>query len=384
MQMDSHASGGADGRFMNAIEAIYETAVAPERWPHALQAIADVFGDVGSVLTYRRDDGRFGVIVSPTLEAGQEEYNRYWHRYDIRAQRGVERGIFLTHEAVTDRELGLQEELETHPFYTQFLRKLGLRWFASVGISPDPHVFAALSVQRAASKPPFSPQECEMLARLGRHAERSLRLGIRLMESESANAGLRETFNRLGMGLYMLDELGRVVFSNATADRLLGQGLEIDNGRLIAGPDADRAALQDVIAANLRAAPDDLAANPKPLLVQLPHRGSPLAIYVLPLRGSLSPAVEQFMVRARLIVLAIEVKPGAPADPSLVRDLLGLTLGEARVAALVAAGLGPRQASEKLGIAEETTRTVLKRVFSKTGISRQSELAALLSRLIVR
>ena len=37
-------------------------------------------------------------------------------------------------------------------------------------------------------------------------------------------------------------------------------------------------------------------------------------------------------------------------------------------------------AAQKLGISEETTRTVLKRVFTKSGISRQSELAALVAK----
>ena len=39
----------------------------------------------------------------------------------------------------------------------------------------------------------------------------------------------------------------------------------------------------------------------------------------------------------------------AGADPALVRDILGLTLGEARVAALVGSGMAPRAAAEKLG-----------------------------------
>lgn len=380
----SEAREAADRRFVEAVEAIYGTAIAPEQWPAALQSIADVFGDVGTVMTYQRDDGRFGVIVSPRLAAGQEEYNRYWYRHDIRALRGIERGIFLTHEAVTDEDLDLREELDTHPFYTQFLRKFGLRWFGSVGISPDPHVFVALSIQRAASRQPFSADECAVLTRLGRHAEQSLRLGIRLIEAESANVSLRETFNRLGTGLFMLDDLGRIVFSNATADRLLGNGLASDNGRLIADLADDREALGVTIAAALRAAPQDIASNPKPLLLNPSTSGSPLALYVMPMRSMLAPEIDQFMVRARVIVLAIEMKSGEAADPALVRDLFGLTLGEARVAALVAAGLGPREASGKLGIAEETTRTVLKRVFAKTGVSRQSELVALLSRLVLR
>jgi len=60
------------------------------------------------------------------------------------------------------------------------------------------------------------------------------------------------------------------------------------------------------------------------------------------------------------------------------------TLGEAKVAALVGSGAAPRDAAERLGITEETARTVLKRVFSKVGISRQSDLTALLTKLVLR
>ncbi|MDU0959370.1 MAG: helix-turn-helix transcriptional regulator, partial [Bradyrhizobium sp.] len=70
--------------------------------------------------------------------------------------------------------------------------------------------------------------------------------------------------------------------------------------------------------------------------------------------------------------------------PAVIRDVLGLTLGEARVAALVGAGLPPRDAANRLGIAEDTARNVLKRVFQKVGISRQSELVGLLARLVLR
>ena len=39
---------------------------------------------------------------------------------------------------------------------------------------------------------------------------------------------------------------------------------------------------------------------------------------------------------------------------------------------------------ERLGIAEETARSVVKRVFSKVGVSRESELAAMMARLVIR
>jgi DNA-binding CsgD family transcriptional regulator len=82
--------------------------------------------------------------------------------------------------------------------------------------------------------------------------------------------------------------------------------------------------------------------------------------------------------------VAIASKADGPADPAIVRDLLGLTLGEARVAALIGAGLPPREAAGRPGISQETARTALKHVFAKAGVSRQGELVALLARLVLR
>jgi DNA-binding CsgD family transcriptional regulator len=370
-----------DGVFVRAVEAIYATALAPAKWPAALQAIADLFGDVGAVMTYRRVDGRFGVIVSPRLGPGQDEYNSEWYRHDIRAARMIERGLLLSGEVATDSNLGLVEEHDRHPFFTEFLRKYGLRWFAAASISPEPEVDVVISLQRSADKDDYTAQETAMLMRIARHAEQALRLGMRLVEAEAGSAGLRDTFARLNMGIVLLDGAGRIVFSNETASQLLGSALDGAAERLVPGLVADRLALQTAIdaALNTRAGPAS-PPQPRPILLQRPDAKPPVAAYVLPLRTPLSPPVEQFLVRSQAIVLIIELKTGDPADPALVRDLLGLTLGEARVAALIAAGVSPRDAAVRLGISEETSRTVLKRVFIKSGVSRQSELAALISK----
>jgi DNA-binding CsgD family transcriptional regulator len=89
-------------------------------------------------------------------------------------------------------------------------------------------------------------------------------------------------------------------------------------------------------------------------------------------------------MHARALLLAIDPHAGDPPDPGLVRDVLGLTLREARLASFVGIGLRPGQAAEKLGITEETARTALKRVFAKVGVSRQSELAVPLTKLVLR
>ncbi|ARN82934.1 hypothetical protein MCBRY_001628 [Methylocystis bryophila] len=378
----SVGDGVASDSFVAAVEAIYDSATQPSHWARALEMVAGVFGDVGANLIWRRDDGSFGAIVSPSLLPFAEEWNK-WQHADIRAQRVNE--VSARFDVVTDRHLVTAQEVEEHPFYTQFLVPNGFGWLASAAVSPDPGMEVWISIQRAKAKDPFSDEELATLARLGRHAEQSLRLSVRLFDAEVSKLGLADALARVGIGVFALDSLTRVLFSNLAGERLLGDGLKIVNERLFVSASQERKALDSAMERMIRAAPDDAGGAPKPILIHRERLERPLTLYVLPiLARGLDHAAAQFLTHARAIVLVIDPQADAPADPALVRDVLGLTLGEARVAALVGFGLTPRAAAEKLCIGEETARVVLKRVFAKAGVSRQSELTALLTKLVLR
>jgi DNA-binding CsgD family transcriptional regulator/PAS domain-containing protein len=363
-----------------AIRAIYAAALEPTRWPEALQAVASVFGDVGAILIYARDDGTFGVVCSPSLEHCVEEYAADWSDRDTRANRGRERGYFISRDVITDRDVITRAEMDTDPFYSVFLPKHGLRYFACAMVSPDPHVWVGLSIQRTPDRPEYSEPELALAGELGAHVESALRLSIRLMSAELINAGLGAALARLGIGVFALDSLSRVVFANPAAEALLGDGLDLIEGRLRANsPVASR--MDAEIAKAITDKPD--SGKPAPLVIERERSRQPLAVYVMPIPLSGSPA-EQFLAHARALVLVIDPDRDGPPDPALVRDLLGLTLGEARVAALIGSGLPPQEAADKLGVSVETARTVLKRVFQKVGVSRQSELAALMTKLLLR
>jgi len=378
---------GDEGRdaFIAAVEAIYGAAVEYSNWPDALQAIANVFGDVGANLLWVRDDGGFGTVLSPALAPMAEDYEK-WQHQDIRAQHAAENSMLARLDVVTDRHLVTPREIEEHPFYTQFLASNGLRWLAAAKVSPDPRILVWVSVQRSRTKEPFADAELETLARLARHIEQALRLSVKLFDAELSKLALVDALARVGVGVLALDALGRVVFDNPAASALLGDGLVLANGRLSASAADDRKALDAAIRRMIRGAPGDIGCAPKPLMIRRERSAHPLALYLLPIAdsgGDLAMAAP-FLTQTRTIVLVIDPQAGASADPALLRDLLGLTLGEARLAALVGTGLAPKGAAAKLGITESTARAVLKSVFAKTGVSRQSELAALLARLVLR
>ncbi|WP_398473282.1 helix-turn-helix transcriptional regulator, partial [Tardiphaga sp.] len=227
---------------------------------------------------------------------------------------------------------------------------------------------------------PFDAEELKVIAHFGRYVEKSLRLSIQLIDAEVSKIGLAEALANLGMGIFVLDALGRVIFQNQSAEAIMGDTIQLHQQRLLLTSRAENQAFQDAMASTLRAEPVDLLVDPKPILVQRESPQRPLLIYPMSLKPR-SDLNDDFVRRAKAVAIVIEPSAEEPADPALVRDFLGLTLGEARVASLIGSGLAPKEASTRLGIAEETVRTVLKRVFAKTGVGRQAELATLLTRL---
>lgn len=351
-----------------AIDRVYECAMAPSQWPLTLQKVADCFGDVGCILLYSRDDGSYGVIQSPSLDMLVPIYmDGGWNTRDTRAIRTRERGYFFGRDVITDRDVLTDDEIQTDPFYTEFLARFGLKYFAASMVSPDTHTEVALSVQRASGKPAYTDDELSRLAIIGKHVERALRLSIRLLDEGLAKNGLADALTRMDAGVFILDALGRVKFSNAAAEKFVGNGVDIGNDAKL------RFALpHDAAAKTGRGSPLELLPHhQRP--IQIPRQGSsrPLMAYLLPVPQSANPAYD-FLSHARAIVLLID-PAGAPPDPALrsaradAGGIEGRSLGRLRRRAAGCGrearrrrGHGPQGAEKRVrenrGVAPERTR----------------------------
>ena len=115
--------------------------------------------------------------------------------------------------------------------------------------------------------------------------------------------------------------------------------------------------------------------------------GEPSAVLLVV--GSKPPV----MVSARLVALppapmvppehrvALQLVPlsePAPLPPAVLQTLYGLTPSEARLAHALAARRKLADAARESGLSATTARTYLKKIFLKTGTSRQAQLVRLL------
>jgi DNA-binding CsgD family transcriptional regulator/PAS domain-containing protein len=367
--------------FDYALSAIYSAASAPELWPTALDAIAICYNSVGSVLVLSRAEGNWSSIVSPALAAAAKDYDEWGWKLDFCMARARERSIIEPDTFYTDRRLATPEEIRTHPYYTKFRTPHGLGPFLAGIILPDADVFAVLSVQGQVTRAPFTDEEIESFAGLARHIERALMLTVKLLEAEARSETFAEVLSRLSCGVFLLDDNQDIVFANKAARRMLGCALTQVSARL-----AVRSPQRKVIEEAISMAASNTGLSKPMVPVLLPDGGTAgvIALYVMPFGQTVPSAVRETFLAARVLILAMKHDPAQPADPLIVRDLLGLSQGEARLASLIGTGKSPREAAKQIGITEESARTVLKRVFLKTNTSRQSELAALLSRLTLK
>ena len=364
-----------------ALHAIYAAAAAPDTWPAALDAIATCYDSAGTVLILSRAQGHWSSIVSPGLASAAKDYDDWGWKLDFCMVRAREQAITEPDAFFTDRRLATLEEIGTHPYFTRFRALHGLGPFLSGQLLSDVGVFAALSLQGRANRAPFTEVEVESFTCIARHVERALMLTVKLLEAEVLSNTFAEALSKLSCGVLLLDANRDPVFANKAAQRMLGALLPLKAADS-AMKSPQRKLVEEAVAA--AASSTGMSKPPVPVLLPASARGRVIALYVMPFGQAVPSVLRESFIAAKVLLLAIEHDPAQPPDPLLVRNLLGLSQGEARLAALIGAGKSPREAAEQMGITEESARTVLKRVFLKTNTCKQSELAALLSRLIIR
>jgi PAS domain S-box-containing protein len=188
----------------------------------------------------------------------------------------------------------------------------------------------------------------------------------RLLECERATLA---TCQQLGMPAAVLQRDGRVLFLNPLMAKLRTQLALTGEQFELANATEKCRFLQALASLEADTADQQLHS----IAVHTADDHAPLIFHLLAVK---SPLADAFAI---LIVTTV-ASAGAPSV-DLVQGLFALAPAEARVAALIGSGLAPRQVAKQLGVSEGNVRTALKRVFEKVGVSRQSELVAILAKL---
>ncbi len=236
-----------------------------------------------------------------------------------------------------------------------------------------------LVVVRPATAAAFADAETDLIRELLPHLARAMQLYRTIRSNEDMHEALAEILDRLPEAIFLVDRNGLVLSCNSSAREIArrNDGLTLIDDRLSLALPGESAALHALIDDAGRAQTDQPAGGVTTMTVTRPSGDRPLPIVVTPIQ------CRSQSDDGRSAVAAVITKDTGHNVSVLAPDLgaaFNLTPGEARLAGLIADGLGPQDAAAALGITRNTARTHLKRIYAKAGVHSQAELVRLLSR----
>jgi len=343
-------------------------AIDPASWSKALEDIAEATNSRGAILL--PVVGALPLMWNtPSLDQSVELYvSGGWFNRD---ERYLGMQTFLKTGVITDDDCMPAEARKKSAFYQEFIQRSGLREFAGVRIGRGDHVWN-MSLQRAAGSEPYSEQELSFLAKLSDQLDVVVKTSQALHLQKGLSA--LDAFAFSSQAALLLDRAGKVVSVNATAQAILGDDLQITGGRLVSPvPQA---------AERLNGLFRDLFWQMKsalvPPLVLAKRNGGRLIIYAMRLPGMADSPLTAF----HSILVIADSDAMQPPSAATLRLVYDLTPAEARLAMALGSGTDLAAYAATADVSKETVRNQLKAVFGKVGVSRQAELAAVLSALI--
>jgi DNA-binding CsgD family transcriptional regulator len=355
---------------------IYDAALNPHLWPKAIAEIVYYVGGVAGCL-FRRDCAS-GAGQALYGFGDQPYYRRLYFdsyiRFDPASPAMLALGIG---EVISNSSVTPHGEFVKTRFYKEWMKPQG--WLDTVFVTLDrsPTDIIAFTLARGEKDGWADHNVYVRMQALAPHLRRAILLSRALTHRTVQEETLIETFDGFAAGMIFADAEGRIVHANTSAKALLGdQDLRavLTDARHVDAPIL-APALREAIR---RAAAPGASAGVKSAAVPLTTASGELyVVHALPLGGGRRGAAPAHWAAAALFVQKAEL--GSPGAAEVIASHYKLTRMELRVLmSIVETGDVPRTAAG-LRIAETTAKTHLRRLFAKTGTSRQLELAKLVA-----
>jgi len=356
------------------LDLIYDAATEPDAWRSALTQIADLTNSQG------------GVLYGQSMTASRVYFD-YNGRLDPECNRVYQarhmRNLWseamepqpAAHIVLSDDVVPLSS-LRSTAFFDEVLAPQDVAHNAMIALAVKEDFRAAFNLCRSARQGPFGPQERHLLEGLMPHLRRSITLGFRLDAYRALQRAEYHVLDHLTVGVVLLDRRAQVVYANAAARRLdsASGAFCLRHARIEANAPRQAQQLGKLIHAALHGMVGGAMSLPRP------GDDRPLTVLVSSVRGR---DIERFtnigLPDAAALLFFIDPADNARPPVAWLMNAYDLTAAEAKVALVTSSGMSVPQTADHLGLSTNTIKTHLRRVFAKTGASRQADLARLMA-----
>lgn len=354
----------------NIIGRIYDAAMGSDDWHEVLCRIADWCAVENAAMVTLDPRIDFSNVITPRADPNVvAEYNKHWWALDPTAAATASTAPgTITSLAFTGRRSFYSSE-----FYNDFWRHSGLgAERLAANLFTDNGAFASFVLQASAQRDNVDGDTTTRFGALLPHLMRALDISRRLYSAdiERRNALLMPSIGEASR--IVVDAAGRLVLANAGAEHLLSAhpAVTVRSGIVSLNDKHMNDELQSAIRAAAGAGRPGRAATG--VMVPAHNGGTRLEIEALPYTGNVANPIGP---PGEVLLVLRDPEFEIEQQISRLVSAFGLTRAEARLALEISRGDGRQAAAERCGISINTARTHLIRIFDKTGVKRQAELA---------
>lgn len=359
--------------FHTLLGHIYDSITAPSGFQRFVDAFVGAAGLKAAMMFSRKLDTEetTGIWVSEVDHRWLESYGLKYGADDMLAHH-IARSP-LAHFYASNIDLDPDVFAQSR-FYKEWVVPQGGAYAAGAIVFKEGAWLTQIVLQRGPAQAPFSHDELALFNLLMPHLQRAVQLRQRFTDLSLHERFFTGGLDRMTLPAVVVNEFGRVSYSNPMALRMLSQNqaLRLDDGYLSSSSlgITKQIHLEIVKAINLSRGAVAEACG----IVRIARSDRrPLILLVSPL----SMAAEGGGQVAALVFMYDQELARGLTRP-MVRTLFGLTGAEADLAIALCAGKTVDDAAGERGTSIHTVRTQLKSIFQKTGTNRQTDLVSML------
>ncbi len=358
--------------FSKIIEHIYQGPFEDVPWQTFMSELRELIGAHITTLVLippSQDDTGVMLNVGGNIE-GIESYNTKQYAMDpfIDLPPG---------EVISLREFIAPEKLDKSEFYITTLKPAGIHDILGADLDVPNEASVRLRISRFKGAKPFGPEEKNLIGSLMPHLERALVIHARQNKVESERALYAGAMEQLSVGTVILDENGSMINCNALAKELIEakDGLVNSKGNLHLANREQTNELQKLVSSVLETQRTGASGFVEAMRATRPSGLPDLGLVIRPVptnkfsEGKSVPSVAIFIS---------DPEQSSETPVQIITRLFGVTPAEASLAMLLVNGLTLDEAAKVQGVSRNTTRTHLRSIFAKTGVSRQTMLVRLI------
>ncbi|MGU7768823.1 helix-turn-helix transcriptional regulator [Burkholderia sp. MR1-5-21] len=361
------------------IGLVYEGVTSDVPWRGLLDVLRTRLAANYATLVLRPPaDALKGLIVTSSLVDTSVGTGAYLQRfYALDAFVNLPRDTVTTvHEMLGERRWLDSEK------YRYFDRMYDVLHVMGADIHADADNECRLRICRPHGAPPFGENETALCRFLLPHLKRAVGLRATIEVTTNERRLYAETVSQLRIGAILLDEQARVMKTNDDAARVLAErdGLLVANGKLACDGAAENRQLQTLIRQALTRRADAAPNTAQGMTLNRSAGRARLGLRVRPL-----PVDEQSGRKRRAAAVVLVRDPDCLPQMSgeTLQAMFNLTRSEASLALHLVQGRTLQEAADTMAIRHNTARAHLRAVFSKVGVTRQTELIQAIQNCVI-